>query len=63
MLESQGITSLQFVRAFDWAQRCASENPGIRCTAEIGPWRLSYTVRDDWPTIKVYQIEEENDNL
>ena len=52
------LSSSEWARAFDWAQRCATENPGIRYTAEIGPYRLSYTVAPGWPVISVYQIKE-----
>ena len=60
------LSSSEWARAFDWAQRCATENPGIRYTAEMGPYRLSYTVVPTplqpqgagWPVIRVYQIKE-----
>ena len=54
------INPLAWVRALDWAQRCAEANPGLHATAEIGNWRLTYRVAPEgWPVVKVYQVAEE----
>ena len=56
----EGINTLAWVRALDWAQRCATENPGVHATAEIGNWRLTYRVaHDGWPIVKIYQVATE----
>jgi hypothetical protein len=48
---------IRWVRVFQWAKRCAEENPGIWWTASIDDWRLTYRIAPDgYAVVRMYQI-------
>ena len=60
MRDLEEIDTLAWARALDWAHRYAEANPGVRATAEIGNWRLTYRVTPEgWPVVEIYQVATE----
>ena len=49
--------SPRYYKALSWVQRCASEHPGIRFTAEIGESRLTGWMEGDVIQFQFYFAE------
>lgn len=59
MISELSPLASRLIAGLAWAEKCAHANPGIRFTASINDWRVSYTLaRDNWPVVGIHLVYE-----